>query len=230
MAQKGTDTSVATTQGDVLYHNGTSLARLGAGTSGQVLQTGGTGANPSWGTVSSDFVKIASGTHTSANYMTIDNCFTADYNIYKVFIYDITTSGDSAMMRFQLRSGGASGTTSTASEYRYVTDMWYRNAAGRADTGEGGWNDSSFRIGWQGTPSNGTKPQTIEMFVNNPYSNTTKFMAHGLHGHLRDADVGVAMFGLTNDTTQTTRWTGLSFFAANITAWSGKYAIYGMKI
>lgn len=35
-------------QGDVLYHNGTSYARLGAGTVGQFLKTGGPGANPSW--------------------------------------------------------------------------------------------------------------------------------------------------------------------------------------
>ena len=35
-------------QGDILYHNGTSYVRLAAGTAGQVLQTGGTGANPSW--------------------------------------------------------------------------------------------------------------------------------------------------------------------------------------
>ena len=35
-------------QGDVLYHNGTSYVRLPAGTSGQVLQTQGAGANPVW--------------------------------------------------------------------------------------------------------------------------------------------------------------------------------------
>jgi hypothetical protein len=35
-------------QGDILYYNGTSLTRLGPGTSGQFLQTNGTGANPSW--------------------------------------------------------------------------------------------------------------------------------------------------------------------------------------
>ena len=40
-----------TTQGDILYRDGSGLQRLGAGTSGQVLQTGGTGANPSWTTV-----------------------------------------------------------------------------------------------------------------------------------------------------------------------------------
>ena len=45
----GTDlTTTLTTQGDIVYRDGSGLARLGAGTSGQVLQTGGTGANPSW--------------------------------------------------------------------------------------------------------------------------------------------------------------------------------------
>ena len=45
----GTDlTTTLTTQGDIVYRDASGLARLGAGTSGQVLQTGGTGANPSW--------------------------------------------------------------------------------------------------------------------------------------------------------------------------------------
>ena len=43
----GTDlTSTLTTQGDIVYRDASGLARLGAGTSGQVLQTNGTGANP----------------------------------------------------------------------------------------------------------------------------------------------------------------------------------------
>jgi hypothetical protein len=38
-------------QGDILYYDGTNYARLGAGTSGQFLKTGGAGANPSWADV-----------------------------------------------------------------------------------------------------------------------------------------------------------------------------------
>ena len=57
IAQKGTDgtdlTSTLTTQGDILYRDGSGLARLGYGTAGQVLQTGGSGANPSWADASS---------------------------------------------------------------------------------------------------------------------------------------------------------------------------------
>ncbi len=49
MAAGGTDVGTTlTTQGDILYRDGSGLQRLGAGTSGQVLQTGGSGANVSW--------------------------------------------------------------------------------------------------------------------------------------------------------------------------------------
>ena len=52
LASKGTDGTdvgtVITTQGDILYRDGSGLARLGYGTAGQLLQTGGSGANPSW--------------------------------------------------------------------------------------------------------------------------------------------------------------------------------------
>jgi hypothetical protein len=64
MAQAGTNgtdgtdlTSTLTTQGDILYRDGSGLARLGAGTSGQALITGGTGANPSWGDVSGGLIQ-----------------------------------------------------------------------------------------------------------------------------------------------------------------------------
>ncbi|MBK9497174.1 MAG: hypothetical protein IPO08_22195 [Xanthomonadales bacterium] len=47
------------TQGDVLYHNGTLWAKLGAGASGQALITAGTGANPAWGNPSAVSTKNA---------------------------------------------------------------------------------------------------------------------------------------------------------------------------
>lgn len=40
-----------TTQGDIIYRNATTNTRLGAGTAGNVLKTGGAGADPAWGTV-----------------------------------------------------------------------------------------------------------------------------------------------------------------------------------
>ena len=64
----GTDVGTTiTTQGDILYRDGSGLQRLGAGTSGQALITGGTGANPSWGTVSDNFSTQLF--HATSNYM-----------------------------------------------------------------------------------------------------------------------------------------------------------------
>jgi len=52
MSQKGTDADLlsisGTVQGDIYYNNGSAIARLGAGTSGDFLKTQGTGANPVW--------------------------------------------------------------------------------------------------------------------------------------------------------------------------------------
>tara|TARA_Y100001970_G_C14248317_1_gene869902 strand:- start:319 stop:1074 length:756 start_codon:yes stop_codon:yes gene_type:complete len=60
LAAKGTDgTDVGTTittQGDILYRDGSGLQRLGAGTSGQFLKTLGTGANPAWATVTTKVI------------------------------------------------------------------------------------------------------------------------------------------------------------------------------
>ena len=53
LAQKGADVTALTTQGDLLYRDASGVARLPAGTAGQVLKTGGAGANPSWVSASS---------------------------------------------------------------------------------------------------------------------------------------------------------------------------------
>lgn len=58
-------TELTGTQGDILYHNGTSWAKLGAGTVGQYLETGGSGANPSWGYGAVVHVSTSSGATTT---------------------------------------------------------------------------------------------------------------------------------------------------------------------
>ena len=128
MSSAGTDgtdlTSTLTTQGDILYRDGSGLQRLGAGTAGQVLQTGGAGANVSWGTVSSDWVKIAASNLTSSagsvqfvhgsGGVTLDST----YKIYKLIgSYRGTTGG--AEMQIRLITGG-----STKRSSGYLCEAW----------------------------------------------------------------------------------------------------------
>ena len=48
IAKKGADVTQLTTQGDILYRDSTGVARLAAGTAGQVLQTQGASSDPIW--------------------------------------------------------------------------------------------------------------------------------------------------------------------------------------
>jgi len=122
----GTDISTTlTTQGDILYRDGSGLQRLGAGTAGQVLKTGGSGANVSWGTVSSDFVKLGHADNISngsgSSTLDLDGLFTSDYNVYKVYGTDISPVS-SADFRIRFMSGGSAH---TGSDYIYAGGQSY---------------------------------------------------------------------------------------------------------
>lgn len=66
----GTDIALGSdAQGDIMFYNGTDWARLAAGTSGNILQTNGAGANPTWvtpGAGSGDMILSAVQTVTGA--------------------------------------------------------------------------------------------------------------------------------------------------------------------
>ena len=113
MSLKGTDgtdlTSTLTTQGDILYRDGSGLQKLAAGTAGQVLQTGGSGANVSWSTISSDCVKIASAEAAGAADIYMDSVFSDTYRYYKLVFGGIKFSGHSngAWIRIGFRQGSS---------------------------------------------------------------------------------------------------------------------------
>ena len=83
-------------QGDILYRDSSTWARLPAGTSGQVLQTGGSSANPSWTNVSSDFVKIHSITASGADEVkfTSSHFDNSTYSSYEFRFLNLTTSSN----------------------------------------------------------------------------------------------------------------------------------------
>jgi len=136
MSQAGTDgtdlTSTLTTQGDILYRDGSGLQRLGAGTSGQVLQTNGTGANPSWNTVSSDFVKLASTSLGSdASYVSLDGYY--DDTTYSHYIAEwrirIASGSSSTNAHLSFRTN-TSGSPSSATQYSGAFNHYGNNSGG----------------------------------------------------------------------------------------------------
>ena len=117
----------STAQGDLYYNSGGAIARLAAGTSGQLLQTGGSGANPSWTTVNSGKIKKThwqwddqqanipnvAGT-TSTGLEVINYSFTAqsanphfclDFSFYHGTVHNDSDSGDLFAIAYIEESG-----------------------------------------------------------------------------------------------------------------------------
>lgn len=97
MAQTGTDiTSIAgLAQGDVLYYNGTSWVRLGAGTSGQYLKTNGSGANPAWSTVQAGVLAVTSFQNNTRTALSANN--TNNYEFWSGTVNRISATSNMVM-------------------------------------------------------------------------------------------------------------------------------------
>ena len=106
MSAKGTDgtngtngtdlTTTLTTQGDIVYRDASGLARLGAGTNGQALITGGTGANPSWGDVGGGILQVKKTLLRNVTTVSANNTAWVDVTGHSVSI--TPTANDSAIL------------------------------------------------------------------------------------------------------------------------------------
>mgnify|MGYP001311547530 CR=1 FL=1 len=169
MSLKGTDgtdlTSTLTTQGDILYRDGSGLQRLAAGTAGQVLQTGGSGANVSWGagfdgnyklhhverysyTGSSISVGSVSGGEADGqkdcivinggNYLTITPAHADDYFRFE--------SGCNFYIPSNNAYGGLGFMTSTATNFSANRNFFFRS--GQHSMGNGGGGGDEYNFEW----------------------------------------------------------------------------------
>ena len=240
MSAKGTDgtngtdgtdlTTTLTTQGDIVYRDASGLARLGAGTSGQVLQTGGTGANPSWGTVSSDFVKVISGTASSDFSLT--NCFSSTYTLYKLELYlsrPAVASGSSGMvMRFL-----GSGNTEISDTY-YATFAHPMATAGTTSgiNAHGDWSANRVRLMHNGHDTNAAKSGNFSLTFYDPFNSSyqTNFSLIGSYMNNGGGQFSAYAGGGTNQNSSYKQTTGLKFYQDASSIGNVKYALYGLKI
>ena len=230
MAQKGTDTSVATTQGDVIYHNGTSLARLGAGTSGQALVTGGTGANPSWSTVSSDMVKLAETDITSSvSSVIFDGNFSSTYDRYYITWDNIVFGNNSTNLKIRFNEGG--------SEYTGAFYVSAQNRGYKGITSQGvdndnysAWGDNGATIGHY-PGNNDRRSASGHITIVNPLSTTSGTTAYGelcyYHQGTGANQLNLTAFVMHLDRTQAS--SGIKFMSDSATYDNGTFKLYGIK-
>ena len=221
----GTDVGATlTTQGDILYRDGSGLQRLAKGTANQELRINSGATAPEWYTpaaASTDFERIVSGA-ASGTELVVDNCFTTTYELYEIHFYNMKFS---AYHRVQWRSGGGSGSNITSSNYRYHTRYWIRNSGGTSDTGENSWGDSSFRMAYDGTSGNYGHHHTIHV-AEPTKANRTSFW--GFRNQVSSGSTGHAQSGGYYDGNDVV--TGFRIYSNSGSSFTCDYAVYGKKV
>lgn len=114
-------TELTGTQGDILYHNGTNWAKLGAGVAGQFLRTNGASANPSWaygtlynGSVANQGAGFSSDTYLTGSNISIPNSSLKIGTFYKCRFRLTKTNAGTATPIINLRIGTNGSTADTA--------------------------------------------------------------------------------------------------------------------
>nr|BAR36466.1 putative carbohydrate binding domain containing protein [uncultured Mediterranean phage uvMED] len=231
LAAKGTDgtdgTDVGTTittQGDILYRDGSGLQRLGAGTSGQVLTTGGTGANPSWGTVSSDFVKLTSASDINSSSYSVDGFFSSTYTHY-MFVFSTVRSSNTAVVYSRINSGGSQHSNG---DYKYSVIQAYRDSSGSSNSiGASAWGATEYRMSCDNPGNNGTGHLIVHL--NDPQANARTSIQTDYNYMRGDTQtMQRAMGGCIVDYTGAIA-TGMTFFTGSGNFKAEHFALYGLK-
>jgi hypothetical protein len=158
LAQKGSDgTDVGatlTTQGDILYRDGSGLQRLAKGTSGQVLKQGTN--HPEWGTdAGGGLIKLADSTlSSSANAIILDNVFSSTYQAYKINFINYRTNADNGQPRLLWRSGTSGSNADRSENWSTAYNYTYGNFNSASPSHGGGFKKYTTEGGYIGNTWN----------------------------------------------------------------------------
>jgi len=133
---------VALKAADNLAANLTLTLPSADGTSGQVLQTNGSGVL-SFSSPSSDFVKLATSTLSgTASSISLDGYFSSTYKVYQVHV---TNYYGASVQNLRLRYRRSSADITTSS-YTFAQTSAYRSVGAGGASGASGWNVAQINL------------------------------------------------------------------------------------
>lgn len=131
-------TNPMTTTGDTIYSSsGSTPARLGIGTAGQVLTVNSGATAPEWATASAGaFTKITSASFSAVanTSTTFDNVFTSSYKNYVIVVNGVSSAGSNLL--FQARTSGPT-TYSSANYFHGGQTIPFTGSASLSQSGSG---------------------------------------------------------------------------------------------
>lgn len=212
-------------RGDILYRGASATARLPAGTAGQVLQTGGAGADPSW--VAAPGLVLLS-TQVASNSATIDFTTGLDdtYDAYEIVVSNAKPQNDD--VQFQMLIGTGGGPTYPTSGYAWSVQGLSAAAAANDGSASAAFMGLSFAAGSTAAVGNASGENygaTIKF--SNPEA--TDFMEiYGSGAYSRsDATRTLILVGGRYNTAGAITAVRFKFSSGNIA--SGRFTLYGYR-
>jgi len=228
LAQKGTD---GTDVGAILANkeiafktNAGAVDGIPIGNAGEFLKVNSGATGYEYGSVSSDFVFLGSGTASSASSVSVD-FFSADYDLYKIFVTGWYGSAAGHSTRMRLNS--SAGTAASNAVYRHIFTGGYYSNIGNANGTQntGNWDAAYFNL--SNISSNAQEFGDHEITVFRPYSSSTKtsvIVTGG--GHEQNHIYSRHGHGIFNTAMQ---HTGITLYASSGTVTIPYIKVFGLK-
>ena len=184
--------------------------------------------------VSSEEILVASGNATSGSsaQIIVDNCFTSTYTAYRIIIYDLMTDGGTGNVAtaLQFRTGGASGSNYSGSEYHARCFRGYSGHTNyETDNTTGGTELKLAYTAVQYGESDSNNAAAFEMKLFNTNGFQSKFFWHWSSQHSGSDNSYIFSAG-GGGVSQTTAITGFNFFNNDSRAFTEyRYRILGLQ-
>lgn len=201
-------------------NGGTGLTTIG--TANQVLRVNSGATALEFGSVSSDYVKLATLNPSSATDVSFDNYFTADYDNYKIIGILSKASGDDPIrMRFK-QSGSSLGSN------------YYSSWTGQQSDGTAQWNnghpESDARLTGRQITTNTSYSLGFELLLTDPNNNVFARYKniYGVMSYTHEGGYHVTQNFACINTTNTSALSGFRILT-NGGNFTGRIVLYGIK-
>ena len=238
LAAKGTDgTDVGTTittQGDILYRDGSGLQRLAKGTGLQQFRMNAGATAPEWATVSGgSHTKIAEFTSSGTpTHWALDEIFSSTYDLYMIYLTYIGSASANRQWYWRFRTGGGSGANDTSAKYSYMYVRDKRDSGSETNANDGAWEHTLAKIFSDDVSWDAGKNSFARMMIHTPYNSDQQSMVftEGCNNGTNDTRVDYTTGATVYQSTAV--HTGISFSAQDVS--SGvrngvKAWVYGIK-
>jgi hypothetical protein len=212
--------------GNILYaSNATTLATLAPGTSGQALILNGT--TPSWGTLGSDYVLLATTEASSSASVSFDGFYSSTYKNYKVIISYAIPASNNQQLLCRFRQSNADLTSS----YYLVLDYGSADSANSYPYADRAWNQSFAQLLSPAVSSTADRSgSNSDVMIYNPL-NTTSYKVITSNWIGSDQGFTTIQGGTCNiqNRNNTGALSGITFYYASGNIASGNFKLYGIK-